>query len=403
MAVMIVAVACGTALSASLLTVSFEISEKVAQELRAFGANITVEPRVEGLAQLSGQQRFLREADLQKIKTIFWRHNILGYAPFLDARLDLRTEKGRSRTVPATGTWFERKIPQPGEDKPFVAGIVSVAPWWEVSGKWPGAEDRGGLEVVLGRDLAESLDVAVGNGITLNETAASVVGILSTGDREDQELFLRLGDLQALAGLQGNIPRVLVSALTTPMDEFAYKDPETMTKAEYEKWYCTGYVTSIAQQVEEVLAGSRATPVWKIAETEGQVLNRLKAAIYLLCALSLLASALGVGTTMVTSLLRRIEEIGLMKAVGADSIKIIILFLSEAAVIGVSGGLVGLIASAYIAKWIGIEVFGTVLTQRDMLIPLALGLSLLIAVAGSLLPIIRALRIRPALVLKGAE
>ncbi len=402
MAVMVVSVAFGTALAASLLTVSFEISDKVARELRAFGANITVEPRREGLAELSGAGRYLKERDLPKIKTIFWRHNIVGFAPFLEARVDLSMDRETVDGIPATGTWYQKDIPQPGEQKPFRAGVVSVAPWWELDGAWP-VPGRSPVEIALGRDLAGERNLVVGDAVVVNGRAARVTAVVTTGGPEDERVLMDIDDLQSLTARDGKISRVLVSALTTPMDAFAYKDPETMSRAEYEKWYCTGYVTSIAQQIQEVMTGSRARPVWKIAETEGVVLNRLKAAVYLLSAISLLASALGVGTTMITSLLRRTDEIGLMKAIGADSVRIVILFLSEAVVIGLAGGTLGLIASAYISKWIGIVVFQTVLAQRDALIPLALGISLIIAVLGSLFPIVRALRIQPAMVLKGAE
>src|SRR5512134_2323001 len=85
MALMIVSIAVGTALAASLITLSFEIEGKVSKELRSFGANIIVEPKVEGLADISGQKRYLRSEDIIKTKTIFWRHNIIGIAPFLDA------------------------------------------------------------------------------------------------------------------------------------------------------------------------------------------------------------------------------------------------------------------------------------------------------------------------------
>ena len=58
--------------------------------------------------------------------------------------------------------------------------------------------------------------------------------------------------------------------------------PHTMSQTEYEKWYCTGYVTSIAKQLEEVFLGSTSRPIWPVAETEGKVLGRLKLLIYLL-------------------------------------------------------------------------------------------------------------------------
>jgi len=187
------------------------------------------------------------------------------------------------------------------------------------------------------------------------------------------------------------------------MDEFAYKDPEAMSRKEYEKWYCTGYVTSIAKQLEEVFAGGRARPVWQVAQTEGRVLDRLTFLIYLLTAAALLASSLGMSTTMAASLLRRLEEIGLMKSLGADSLRVSLIFLAEASIIGIAGGLIGYLVSLIAARYIGLEVFGTALSGRKVLLPVAIGSALLIAALGSLLPIRRALRVRPAVVLKEAN
>ena len=202
--------------------------------------------------------------------------------------------------------------------------------------------------------------------------------------------------------MKGRVSKVLVSALTKPMDEFAYKDPETMSQLEYEKWYCTAYVTSISRQLQEVFQGSRAKHIWQVAEAEGKILGRLELLIYFLTAITLLASALGVSTTMIMSLLRRTEEIGFMKAIGADSKKIITIFLSEGIVIGVIGGLLGYGLSGIIAKYIGEGVFNTALEQRAMLLPVSIGSAIAISLAGIILPIKRALIIKPAVVLRGA-
>jgi putative ABC transport system permease protein len=187
------------------------------------------------------------------------------------------------------------------------------------------------------------------------------------------------------------------------MDEFAYKDPETMTSTEYEKWYCTGYVTSIAKQVEEVFSGARAKPIWKVAATEGTVLGKLEILTYLLCIVSLAASALGVSTTMIMSLLRRSEEIGLMKALGAARAKIVTIFLTEGFFIGLMGGILGYIVSIAVSQYIGMHVFHTALQQRGYLMLIAIGSAIFIALAGTVLPIKRALYIKPGIVLKEAK
>ncbi len=397
MALMIISVSVGTSITASLLTVSFDISGKVAKELRSFGANIIIEAKTEGLADVVFRRRYLYEEDIIKAKTIFWRHNIVGLSPFLEAKGTLELN-GIKAEVKLVGSWYDREMPLPGEAGSFKGGIKTVFPWWRIEGKWPSDN-----EVLIGVAVASRMGIKIGDRLMIDGRPLLVTGIMDSGGREDNLIFLDLASLQEMKDLKGLVSQVLVSALTTPMDEFAYRDPETMTKTEYEKWYCTGYVTSIAKQLEEVFKGSRAKPIWQVAETEGKVLERLRLLIYLLSAISLIASSLGVSTTMIMSLLRRIEEIGLMKALGADRSRIIMIFFAEGAIISLIGGVSGYVIAIFIANFIGLQVFNSVLEQRTMLFPLSMGSSLLIAIGATILPIKRAIKIRPAIVLKGLE
>lgn len=393
LAIMAAAVAVGTALAASLLTLSLDISAKVARELRSFGANIIVRPQVSAMAGLAGQQRYLREEDLVKAKaTIFWKHNIVGIAPVLEAR---DTASGTD----LLGTWYGHQLAVPGEERPFVTGMDVVMPWWSIEGSWP----RTGGEVVAGRGLANERGLAIGDRVLVRGRPLVISGILTTGGREEGMLVGDLGTVQTLFGRPGRVSQVLVSALTTPMDDFAYKDPKTMTEREYEKWYCTGYVTSIAKQLEEAFIGSAAGPVWPVAESEGEVLSRLELLVALLAALSVLAAALSVSATMIMSVLRRTEEIALMKAIGAGSAGTAALFLAEAALIGTVGALAGFFLSIGLTDLLGRSVFGTALDQRSILLPVCVLLAAVIAFAGTFLPVRRALLIRPAVALKGAE
>ena len=394
MAVMVVSVAVGTAVAASLLALSFDISSKVSRELRSFGANIVVMPKVTGLAGVSGQKRYLREADVAKTKTIFWKHNILGFAPQLIVR-----EGERGPVV--MGTWYQKAVAIPGEKRPFETGAASVMPWWSLDGAWP----RTDSEILAGADVADRRGLRKGDAVTLAGRTLRISGILTTGGREDGMFVGELSTVQGLFGLTGRVSQVFVSALTTPMDEFAYQDPETMTPKEYEKWYCTGYVTSIAKQLEDdkVFAGSTARPIWPVAEAEGRVLHRLELLIVLLTAVSLVAAALGISTTMIMSLLKRTGEVALMKGLGANSLQTATVFLSEAVLIGLAGGAAGYLLSLGISGYLGHQVFGTAIEQKGILLPISLGVAELISVMGVYLPIRRALRIRPAIVLKGGQ
>ena len=91
-------VALGVSLASAMLNVMFDVGDKVNQELKAFGANITVAPKnasllsdVYGVGSESGHKEYLKESDLGKIKTIFWTNNIVAFAPMLDGTCLLYT------------------------------------------------------------------------------------------------------------------------------------------------------------------------------------------------------------------------------------------------------------------------------------------------------------------------
>ncbi|MFZ5639234.1 MAG: ABC transporter permease [Bacillota bacterium] len=390
----LLSVVMGASIASSFLVVSQEISDKVARELRSYGANIVVEPK-DGI-------RYLNEQDVPRIKTIFWRYNIVDFAPYLYGVTNVMAMGKEERAV-LVGTWFAKSLSIPGQDKPFKTGVKSLAPWWQVKGNW--VKDSEESTVLVGVALAGRLGLKVNDTVRLNYRDkildVRVSGLVTTGGPEEEQVFGSLPAVQELLGLPGKVSRVQVSAITVPLDDFARRDPKTMSKREFEKWYCTPYVTSIAQQLEEVFNGGRAKPVWHIAEAEGNILSKLKMVMLLLTVVTLAAAAFGVATTMTTAVLERKNEIGLMKAMGADSLQISGLFLGEALLIGLLGGVIGYIAGTQLVRLIGTVVFNTPLQAKLILLPVAVGSSLLVALAGSFFPVRRAVAIEATVVLGG--
>jgi putative ABC transport system permease protein len=383
----------GSAVATAFLGIAGEISHKMALELRSYGANILIEPSA---AEGGG---FLREEDLPKIKTVFWKYNITGFTPYLFGIAEFSAGNRKERGVVA-GAWFTKQLEIPGEDI-SIQGIKGIAPWWEVQGRWPEDAD----EAIIGAALAKRLKITPGGEVSTLVRGGSqrfrIVGVVTTGSYEEEQLFAPLVTVQSLLQLPGKVSRVQVSALTVPMDDFGMKDPAKMTKDEYEKWYCTAYVTSVAKNVEEVMAGSRAKPIWQIASAEGALLKKLNSVMLLLTLLALGASATAVSTSLMASMAERSPEIALMKAVGADRFQISSIFIGETLIISLAGGVVGYLLGDQLAETISRTVFNSTIASPLWLFPTAIISALIVSIAGSVAPLRRALLVEPVTVLKG--
>lgn len=402
-------VALGISLATAMLNVMFDVGEKVNQELKAFGANITVTSKnssilkdIYGLDDESAPKEYLKESDLGQIKTIFWTNNIVALSPHLSGRVTL--DSGVS--VPVSGTWFDHKMDLPTGEI-FATGEQYMKSWWQLDGEWP--DEREENTVLVGKDLAASLHIKKGDILSYTKKdgtkdAFKVSGILTGGGEEDGEIVTHLSAAQKALGLEGKVDTVTVSAMTTPENELARRaaaNPKSLSMKEYEIWYCTSYVSSIAYQIEEVIHDSVARPVRQIAESEGRILDKTQLLMLLITILSLLSATMGVSNLVSANIMERSKELGLLKALGATDISVIILVLTEIFMAGLAGGLFGYFVGLGFAQVIGHAVFGSGIAVNLLVIPLLIVLLILMLLLGSLPAIRSLLSLRPAIVLHG--
>ena len=90
-----------------------------------------------------------------------------------------------------------------------------------------------------------------------------------------------------------------------------------------------------------------------------------------------------------------------MKSIGAENQKIVTLFLSESTIIGLIGGLLGYAAGVFLSQFIGLSVFNTSISPRFEVIPIVLGISVGVSLFASIIPVRKATRVEPAIVLRG--
>jgi putative ABC transport system permease protein len=415
----------GMAVATATLTIALEVGDRLAREFRSLGANLLVTPESDTLpVEIGGvdyrpvdEGAYLREDDLGKLKTIFWRHNILGFTPFLDVPASVQEAKD-STPVPVTliGTWYEHEVPVP-DGTQFKTGVSITHPWWKIQGRWFAGDTN---ECVLGASLAQRFPgiqpgqmiyvrgQRVGDEAVSAATPLLVVGIVSTGDADDDGILLPLSVAQNLSGHHGQFRQLFVSALTKPADALAERGERAqsdkniqLTPTEYDRWFCSPYISSISFQIKTVLPGTDVHAIRRVAETEGRILSSVGVLLWIVTLAALIAAALAVAATSATTVLERRDEIGVMKALGASNTLVGGIFLAEQLLLAIVGGAIGFIAGAALARFLGASVFGAPAAPRLILLPIVLALAAIVAIVGSLLPLRRATHFQPAMILRG--
>jgi putative ABC transport system permease protein len=413
--VAVLAVAMGVGMAVALASVSLVLGDRLGRTVRQYGANIVLSPKgadvpleVAG-ADLSGSVNAgaIADTSLATLRRFRWRNNILAIAPQTYA-------SATNLHAPVIGTWFAHTaaghsdgpavdgppVDGPPVDGPPVDGMKALAPWWKVTGRLP-AED--GNEALVGRALALRTGVKPGDAMAIrlrtDAESVQVVGILDAGGLEDDQLYVPLAWLQRASGREGQVDRVLVSALVLPGEAPPMPNPGTNLAA-YEKWICRPFAASVGVEIESAMPGVRARPVAQLVRGEGRLVGRLNLLMLLLTGAALAAAILGVMSTMVASVVDRTPEIALLRALGATTAGVGRLFLAEALVIALVGGLLGVGIGYGLAQVVGRGTFGTAVAPHPLLLPAGLALAVVVCLAGAWLPLRRTAAIDPARTLK---
>jgi putative ABC transport system permease protein len=410
------ALALGMAVATAALSVSLDVGDRLAREFRSLGANLLVTPQADSLPlEIGGVDyrpvnsgAYLPESDLGKLKTIFWRNNIVGFAPALEVPVDAWSKSSQTYSTPAIeahgtliGTWAGHMVSLPGSGT-YVTGIEKTNPWWQLDGRW---FKDGAQECVVGKSFAARSGVKIGSTVAINTPRKNlsllVTGILSGGGPEDDAIVAPIGIAQEIAGKPGAYRRLYVSALTKPEDDFGRRDPATMKPDELERWSCSPYVSSIAYSIKQVLPGSDVRVIRRVAEGEGAILTRVRTLLWLVTFASLLAAALAVGASSAASVIERRTEIGLMKALGAGSGTVGFLLAAEQLLLALVGGGLGYALGILLARLVGQKIFGVAPEFSFLVLAVIVGLAAVVTLLGSAIPLRRASRFEPAPILRG--
>lgn len=389
----VVAIIMGVSIPAAMFTVSFDINSKIGLEFRKFGANLLIVPESDtidvGIGDISlssvTNQQYINETDIYKIKTINWSRNIQGYAPFLYQVITAEA-KGQEQQVVLTGTWFDKNTTL-DDGTIFPTGVKRINSWWwSIEGSWIediDVIDYAKTECMIGKSVANKMDLQLGDRITVyfqEEISLSleVKGIITTGGTEDNHIFVPLEVAQYLTQRDNAVHTIQVSALCIACP-----------------------VETIATEIEAKIDNVEAKTILQMTNTEMNILSTIEMMMTVVSFIALLATLLGVSTTMTTSVLERKSEIGLMMSIGAENIKIASLFLTESLLIGLVGGVLGYLIGIIGAQFVGLIVFNSLVSPQLIVFPIIIGISSIVSFIASIIPIRRALKIEPVIVLRG--
>ena len=191
-----------------------------------------------------------------------------------------------------------------------------------------------------------------------------------------------------------------------------------------------GAVDQVVSEIDSVYSQTvRATSISSLTSTIQSITSGTTTLLEAVAATSILVAFIGIMTTMLTSVIERTKEIGILKALGTSSRGIMATFVTEALVTGVVGGIIGafvgvglsyLIISFLSRSTLGLASSGftfaagaggrtaatsaTTLTITPYITPEILTIAILLAIAvgtlGGLLPAWRASRMNPVESLK---
>ncbi|MDD5312262.1 MAG: ABC transporter permease [Dehalococcoidia bacterium] len=363
----------GTMTVVGILTIASAGETKIYRQLEQYGPNLTVIPAINNLDMKLGNlsmgtltvgENYIPQEQLVKIRqiadssirqalNITDEGDIATIAPKLYENTNVN---GVSLVVVGVDAQQER--------------IVKT--WWELSkGKYIEETD----EALVGAIAADLLKLNVGDTIALNGSSIKVSGILKeTGSADDYQIFIALATVQSAFNKAGMISSLDIRALCNACP-----------------------VEMIADSINKNIPGVRAIAVKQIAKSEMGLVEKMNNLMLALAGITLAVGLFGVINTMMASVHERIKDIGIMRAVGASRKQIIRIFIYEAVFIGILGGIIGYLFGTALAYIIGPLIFeGTTIYIVPQYFPLALILSIVVAVAATIYPAIHASEIRVA-------
>ncbi|MGA2887065.1 MAG: ABC transporter permease [Terracidiphilus sp.] len=244
-----------------------------------------------------------------------------------------------------------RSVPVVAQAGPMIFNMMSLTPevnalifgWLDDSYEFDsltftagGRFHNGKPEVILGDGLARNLNKKVGESLEIQGNKFTVAGIFHGGTAlEAGAVIMPLDQLQQLTSMVGKVSGFHVRLRPAPPGEAPDR-----------------YLRRAQAEIEAALPGLRAQPAVERA-TNNQLVQLAQAVAWGTSSIALMVGVLGIANTMAMSVFERTREIGILRALGWKRWRVLMLIQTEAAVLGLAGGILGLAVG-----WGGLRVLG---------------------------------------------
>lgn len=366
--VILLALGAGAAVTSALLNLQIDAKKRLTTEFRALGANVLVAPRNSANANPDeGSGATLDESLLSQIPSQYEAHSIPAVA-FLYV----------IGQVAKAGTMHFEEAVLAGTEGP---GLAEIRPGRRTQYLASLENDPDACEV--GAQAAKQFKVQAGDMLQLKnqgrEASCKVFAVVATGGAEDSQIFTTLKTAQALADLPGCISLIQLSVTGTPTA-------------------LTSFIIALGQR----LPAADVHGIKQFTEAEGHIYDRISGLLNATVLLVLFLTSLCVMAGMSNVAVERKNDVGLMKAIGGSIDRVVHLFLTEAILLGVAGGIVGSALGVLASIWLGKAVFGVAAHPRLIVYPISVVLTVITSIASAF-PLRRLASVRPASVFRGEE
>jgi lipoprotein-releasing system permease protein len=251
-----------------------------------------------------------------------------------------------------------------------------------------GRFDVAGTDAVIGSELANAFGLTVGDKLRLSAAddrsdVFTIRGIFDIGNKDANErwVFVSLRSAQTLLDLVGGVSTIEVKVADIFSAESIAGQLSARTGLEADSWMKTN---------TQLLVGLRSQ----------------NSSSYMIQVFVIIAVALGIASVLVVSVVQKSREIGILKAIGTPTRRIIRIFLIEGALVGLAGSVLGVALGAVLALFfsrLATNPDGSATFPVDLNLALFLRASIIATVTGvaaAVAPAHRAARLNPVDVIR---